>query len=100
MTENFRIKTECAVCPTKIWRLEGTRLKKTEEYHEIKVRLNDLSNMTVGVCSKHIKLDKTGLTLMTEKIHQGWLEEVALGIGNEGWVRNKGTSLEVVGVNT
>lgn len=96
--ENFKTKTECAVCPTKIWHYDGVRLKKTEEYNEIEVKLNILSKMTVGVCSKHLTPQKKDLKTMTNKIHQGWLEELALGIGNEQWVRDEGLKLQVVGV--
>lgn len=96
MVDMMKIKTECAVCPTKIWKFNGVKLKKTPEYNELDVKLNDLSNMTVGVCSQHLSPKKLELTTMTEKIHQGWLEEVALGVGEEQWVKEKGLKLEVV----
>lgn len=93
----MKIKTECSVCPTKIWYFNGAKLKKTNEYHEVDVIMNDGSSMTTGVCSKHTNPKKLEITMMTEKLHQGWLEEVAFGIGNEEWVRDKGMSLAVTG---
>src|SRR3990167_7167012 len=98
MIESLEIKIQCAVCPTRIWEVSGMRLKKTPEYHEIDVRLNNSSKMTVGVCSQHLKPKKLELAMMTEKIHQGWLEELAFGLGNEEWVRTEGTILKVTGV--
>lgn len=98
MIELMKIKRECAVCPTKIWEVTGEKLRKTPEYNEVDVRLDNLSKMTVGVCSKHLKPKKSDLDIMTEKSHQGWLEEVAFGIGNEDWVKNTGLKLKVTGV--
>lgn len=100
LMDTMKIKQECSVCSIKIWEHNGVKLKKTAQYNEIDVRLNDLSKMTIGVCSKHLKPRKLELDMMTEKAHQGWLEEVALGIGNEEWVRDKGLKLEIVGVQS
>lgn len=94
----MKLKTECSVCQTKIWEHNGIKLTKTPEYNELDVRLNDLSKMTVGVCSKHLKPKKLELDMMTEKTHQGWLEEVHLGIGDEDWVKNTGLKLKIVGI--
>lgn len=93
----MKIKTECALCPQKIWEYNGIKFRKTEEYNETEVKLNDLSTMVVGVCSAHIKLKKSDYPLVTEKMHQGWLEELAFGIGHDEWIKTKGMQLEVVG---
>lgn len=93
----IKIKTECSVCPTKIWEYSGIKFKKTSEYHEADVKMSDLSTMTIGVCSRHRKLKKSDYPIVTEKTHQGWLEEVAFGIGHDSWVKNKGIHLKVVG---
>lgn len=98
MLDNFKIKTECAVCSTKIWAYDGFKLKKTDEYNEATVKLNNLSNMAVGVCGRHSKLKKSDLPIITEKNHQGWLEEVALGIGKKEWVNEVGSKLRAVGI--
>lgn len=98
MITEMKIKKECAVCPTKIWTVVGMKLKKSEEYNEVDVRLNNDSKMTVGVCSKHTKPKRLELEMITEKNMQGWLEEVAFGIGNEAWVKDQGINLKVVGV--
>lgn len=94
----MKLKAECAACPVKIWEIVDSKFKKTKEYNEIDVKLNDLSKMTVGVCPKHLKPRKLDLQIMTEKIHQGWLEEIAFDIGNKEWVKNTGLNLEIVGV--
>lgn len=98
MIENLKTKTECAICPVKLWEVKGMKLKKTKEYNEIDVQLSDLSRMTIGVCSKHLKPKKLDLKIMTEKNRQGWLEEVAFGIGSEDWVKNYGLKLKITGV--
>lgn len=89
---------ECSVCDTKIRRTTGTGVERTGEYNEIDVVLNNLSTMTVGVCSKHRKPKRLELVMIAEKAKKGWMEEVAFGIGNEAWVRRVGMGLEVVGV--
>lgn len=96
--KQFKIKNECILCPTKIREYDELlgKLKKTAEYNEITVKLNDLSNMKVAVCSKHLKPKKTELDKITEKTQKGWLEELALGIGNKQWVMNIGSKLKVV----
>lgn len=94
--EHMKIKTQCAICPINIWEYTGVKMKKTSEYNEIEVRLNDLSKMKVGVCSKHLKPKKMELDMMTEKNMQGWLEELALGIGDKDWVQNVGSKLKAV----
>lgn len=97
MLENTKIKQQCGVCDRAIWEYNGVKLKKTPEYNQIDVDLNNGTRMTVGVCSNHTKPKKMELKIMTEKMHQGWLEEVAFGIGNEEWVNQVGTKLQVVG---
>lgn len=98
MINDMKIKKECAVCQRAIWEVVGTRLKKTSEYNEVNVRMNNLTTMTVGVCSEHTKPGKLELAMITEKAHQGWLEEVAFGVGEEQWVKEVGLQLEAVGV--
>lgn len=98
MIDLMKIKTECSICPTKIWEYNGAKLKKTSEYNEAIVKLNNLSNMKIGVCSKHLKPKKAELDMITEKNMQGWLEEVALGIGNKQWLMDIGSKLKVVEV--
>lgn len=98
MVQNFRVKLECAVCPTRIWDSTGTHLKKTGEYNEVDVRLSDGTLMTTGVCSEHVALKGGDLLKMTEKMRKGWLEEVALNIGDGGWVHGKGVKLVVEAV--
>lgn len=98
MIEHFRVKNECAVCATPIWQYDGIKRKKTEQYNEASVMLNNESRMTVGVCNSHKQLKQFDLPLITEKARQGWLEEVALGIGKKEWVNNVGLKLEAVGV--
>ena len=94
---DMKTKQECSVCSVKIWEYNGVKLKKTDEYNEIDVALDNLSKMTIGVCSRHLKPSKLELQMITEKTHQGWLEEVALGVGDEEWVKNTGLNLKVVG---
>lgn len=96
--QNFKIKTECSLCPTKIWEYNGIKLKKTSEYHEATVKMDNLSQMKIGVCAAHSKIKKSDLPIIEAKTKQGWLEEVALGIGNEDWVKKTGSKLKVVGV--
>lgn len=93
-----KIKLECSVCDTPIWEKDVQGYKKSSEYNEIVVKLNDLSNMKIGVCSKHINPNKKDLKKMTQKTLDGWLEEVALGMGNKEWVNNIGSKLIIVGV--
>lgn len=96
--ENMKIKNECAICDTKIREFDvlKNKLKKTPEYNEITVKLNDLSNMKVAVCSKHLKPNKLQLATIMDKTQKGWLEELALGIGNKQWVMNIGSKLKVI----
>lgn len=97
MLEHLKVKTECAACDTPIWAYNGIKLKKTDNYQEIDVDVSDGSKMRVGVCPRHTAPKKLDLQVMTEKIHQGWLEEVAFGIGNKEWVEAKGLHLEITG---
>lgn len=97
---HLKYKFECGICDTRIWDYQNGKIKKTPEYREIDVRLSDLTNMTVGVCSRCIKPKKHDLLSMTEKMRRGWVEEVAFGFGNAEWVKNKGLSLEIVGLKT
>lgn len=94
----MKYKMSCGVCDTRIWRLVDEKMRKTDEYHEVDVKLDNGSKMTVGVCSRHTKLDGLGLRLMTERLHDGWKEELAFGLGNEEWVREVGDKLIVSGV--
>lgn len=96
--EHTKIKKECLVCPVNIWEYNGVKLKKTPEYNETHVKLNNGSKMKIGVCSQHISPKKKDYPVMTEKNRQGWLEELALGIGNKKWVMEHGSKLEVIGV--
>lgn len=93
---NLKTKLECSICPAKIWDGEK-KLKKTAEYNEIDVKLDNGSKMTIGVCSEHIKPKKAELKKMEEKNRLGWQEEVDLGIGNEAWVK-EGLKLQIVGI--
>lgn len=95
---NPNIKTECAVCEAKIWKIVNGKLRKTSIYTESTVELSDGSLMKVGVCNRHEKPDQTELSAITTKTHKGWLEEVALGIGNSEWVEQEGLKLSVIGV--
>lgn len=54
--------------------------------------------MVVGVCPRHTSPTKDELKIITKKTRQGWQEEVALGIGEETWVREKGMKLTVTGI--
>jgi hypothetical protein len=94
----MNIKTECTVCDTKIWENDGQKLKKSPEYNEVDVMLNDSSKMKVGVCSKHTKPKKPELDIITKKNFQGWMEEIALGVGSEVWVKSVGKELRVTGL--
>lgn len=98
MINLMKQKQECLVCPTQIWATQGMKLKKTPEYNEVDVLLDNDSKMTAGVCSKHTKPKDLELKIMTEKTRQGWLEEVAFGVGNEEWVQTVGIKLNIVGV--
>ena len=98
MVEHTKIKNQCSVCETRIWEYDGVKIKKTPEYHETDVALNNGTLMTTGVCSKHTRPKGVDFAIMTEKMHQGWLEEVAFGIGNKQWVDSVGMKLEVTGV--
>ena len=94
----LKTKLECSVCDTRIWEPGVTGYKKSAEYNEVIVKLNDLSKMTIGVCSKHKEPTKSDLDKMTLKTLDGWLEEVANGIGNQEWVTNIGSKIKIVGV--
>lgn len=97
-------KLECGVCDTRLYdevEREGRKsYKKNAEYHEVDVTLSDLTGMTVGVCSEHLHPTKFELLEMTDRMHDGWREEVLLGVGNPEWVTNTGLSLQVVGVKS
>jgi hypothetical protein len=54
--------------------------------------------MKVGVCSKHTKPKKPELDIITKKNFQGWMEEIALGVGSEVWVKSVGKELRVTGL--
>ena len=98
MISEMKTKKECGVCQTRIWEVRGEKLRKTSEYGEIDVLLSNDSKMTVGVCSKHHEPKDLELAIITEKTHQGWLEEVAFGIGNKKWVKEVGVNLTAVGI--
>ncbi len=98
MIELMKQKQECGLCQTKIWEVAGEKLRKTDEYNEVDVQLDNQSRMTVGVCHAHSTVKEEDLSIMTEKIHQGWLEELAFGIGNESWVKNTGLKINIIGV--
>lgn len=89
----MKYKKECVLCPTEIWSSHNGRLKKNDEYGEARVRLDNGSIMTVGVCTKHREVKVSELPLIMAKVQQGWTEEVAFGIGNEAWVQNVGMKL-------
>lgn len=95
---DLKIKLECTLCETRIWEPAGSKLRKTPEYNEVVVNLSDQSRMKVGVCSKHTSPDESQLKLIREKNLAGWMEEIKLGVGNEKWVREKGSKLEIVGI--
>lgn len=90
-------KAECIVCPTKIWEQSGRKYKKTAQYHEIDTELNNGSTMTVGVCPKHQILSPEDIPTLNEKLQQGWLEELTLGIGDRKWIKEKANKLTVIG---
>lgn len=98
MIELMKQKQECGLCQTKIWEVAGEKLRKTDEYNEVDVQLDNQSKMTVGVCSRHAKPKDKDLPIMTEKIHQGWLEELAFGVGNTDWVNQIGLKINIIGV--
>ena len=93
-----RIKLECSVCTTPIWQKADIGYEKSPEYNELVVKLNDLSKMKIGVCSKHTEPNKKDLTKMNQKILEGWIEEVALGIGNKEWVDSIGSKIKIMEV--
>jgi len=98
--KSLKNKRECGVCNIAIFDYDsktGT-LKKSDEYNEIDVKMSDKSVMTLGVCSKHTKLEEGDYSTITKKVHDGWREEVAYGIGNKAWVEKTGLNLAVVGV--
>lgn len=98
MIELMKQKQECGLCQTKIWEVVGEKLKKTDEYNEVDVQLDNQSKMTVGVCRRHVKPKQSDLPIMTEKAHQGWLEELAFGVGNKEWVDSVGLKINIIGV--
>lgn len=98
MMETMKYAFECAVCETKIRVIEDGRLIKTEDYNEIELKLNTLSFITVGVCSKHTKPKKDELVQIEKKVKLGWQEEIERGIGNPEWVKNTGMHLKIVGI--
>jgi hypothetical protein len=95
-----KYKRECSVCDTKIHDFDKltNKYKKNGEYHELEVELSDHSIMTVGVCSAHKSAGEQEFPVMTDRVHRGWLEEVAAGTGNKQWVKEVGLNLEVVAV--
>lgn len=96
MITEMKITLECGVCATPIRERVGKKVKKTSEYREIVVNLNNLSRMSVGVCSKHTSPTKLELDMITQKVRQGWMEEVALGVGNREWVESRGVNIKAV----
>lgn len=95
----LKTKAECMACPTKIWQNINGKYKKNDEYHEVDMRLDNNTVMTIGVCAKHQQIDLSDLPHINQKLQQGWLEEVALGIADEAWVKDKANNLTVIGVN-
>ena len=89
----MKYKKECVLCTTNIWDSHKGRLKKNSEYGEIRVRLDNGSVMTVGVCENHREPTSKELPLIMAKVHGGWMEEVSFGIGNESWVKDVGLKL-------
>jgi len=53
MVEQMRLKQECAVCPVKVHQVVNGKLRRTDEYKEIDLKMSDLSVMRVAVCSQH-----------------------------------------------
>lgn len=98
MIETMRFPFECGICETPIRKIELGKLVKTDEYHEVDVKLNTLSFMTVGVCSKHKNPKKEDFIKMEHKAKLGWQEEVERGIGNKEWLHETGMNLKIVGV--
>lgn len=94
---DFKVKDECMVCPVKIWDASKGVRKKTDQYHETDTQLDDGTIMTIGVCAKHQKIDLNDIPRINQKLQQGWLEEVALGLGDAEWVKNKAHKLTVIG---
>lgn len=98
MVGQMKYIKECGLCDTKIHEVVNGKLRRTGEYHEVDVTLSDLSKMTVGVCSVHTEPAREQLPLISNKVKQGWMEEVSFGIGNEEWVQSVGLKLEITGV--
>lgn len=98
MVGQMKYPKECALCETPVHDLVDGKLRRNGEYHEVTLALSDLSKMKVAVCSMHAEPAKDQLPLIAMKVKQGWMEEVAFGIGNESWVRETGMKLEVTGV--
>jgi hypothetical protein len=98
--KSLKYKRECSVCSTQIFDYDAKtgKLRKNDEYREVDVLLDNNSVMTTGVCTKHESPTNEELSIITEKVHKGWLEEVAYGIGNKAWVNNTGLNLNVVGL--
>lgn len=95
--KNMRLRYQCAVCPTTIREAVNGKIKKNHEYNVIDVELNIGSLMAVGVCSKHTQPTTKELSTMDDKIHRGWDEEVAIGVGNKEWVEQVAPKLVIVG---
>lgn len=98
--KSLKNKRECGVCSTAIFEYDSKtgKLRKSAAYNEVDVMMSDKSVMTLGVCLNHTKLAETDMPVITKKVHDGWLEEVAYGIGNKAWVNKTGLNLAVVGV--
>lgn len=93
----IKIKAECIACETPIHTKSGRKWKKGPEYNERRVNLNDGSQMTIGVCKQHLT-QPLELNSITKKAHEGWLEEIKLGIGNTEWIQKIGLKLKITGV--
>lgn len=98
MVGMMKYPKECALCETPVHNVVDGRLRRNGEYHEVVLTLSDLSKMKVAVCSIHTEPTKDQLPMVAQKVKQGWMEEVAFGIGNKDWLENTGLKLEIVGV--
>lgn len=95
---NMKYPFECSLCETKIREFVNGKIRKTEEYNEIDLKINDGSNMTTAVCSKHTKPRTLDFPKIMRKIQAGWQEEVDHGLGNKEWVETIGSKIIITGL--
>lgn len=96
MIREMKYPKECTLCETQTKHVVDGKLKNTEEYNEVFLKLNNGSKMKVAVCNKHKDPKDEDYPKVMDKVRMGWAEEVAFGVGNEDWVKTIGKQLEIV----